>query len=185
MGADGGLPAADDARLTITPGGPGGWFNPAVTHSDLVDLGRVLLAFAVSFVVGFERELRGSAAGDRTYAMVGTAAAGIVVVTYRISPQAVGGVVTGIGFIGGGLVFREGVRNIRGITSAATMLAVTGVGIVAGTGHWLLTVLLGVLLLVDLELRNIPGLNRLDARRYAGRARDDMAPPGGQGETGD
>ena len=149
-----------------------------MTHGELVLMGRVLLAFALSFVIGFERELRGSPAGDRTYAMVGTGSAAIVAVTYRISPQAVGGVVTGIGFIGAGLVFREGTRNIRGITSAATMLAVTGVGVVAGTGHWLLSMLVSVLILVDLELRNIPGLNFLDARRYGHRIRDDMAPPG-------
>ena len=147
-----------------------------MSHTELVLLGRVLLSFALSFTIGFEREVRGSPAGDRTYAMVGTGAAAIVAVTYRISPQAVGGVVTGIGFIGAGLVFREGTRNIRGITSAATMLAVTGIGVVAGTGHWLLAICVTVLILVDLELRNIPLLNRLDARRY-GRLRDDMAPP--------
>jgi putative Mg2+ transporter-C (MgtC) family protein len=149
-----------------------------MSHTELVLLSRVLLSFALSFAVGFERELRGSPAGDRTYAMVGTGAAAIVAVTYRISPQAVGGVVTGIGFIGAGLVFREGTRNIRGITSAATILAITGVGVVSGTGHWLLAICLTVIILVDLELRNIPGLNRLDARRY-GALRDDNAPPMG------
>jgi putative Mg2+ transporter-C (MgtC) family protein len=152
-----------------------------VCHADAVLLVRIVLAFGISFVIGFERELRGSAAGDRTYAMVGTGSAAIVAVTYRISPQAVGGVVTGIGFIGAGLVFREGVSNIKGITSAATMLAVTGVGVVAGTGHYLLAVAVGVLIMVDLELRNIPGLNRLDARRYGARMRDDMAPPSSGG----
>jgi putative Mg2+ transporter-C (MgtC) family protein len=164
----------------ITPDGEAGWFNRRVAHGELVLLGRVLQSFAVSFVIGFERELRGSAAGDRTYAMVGTGTAAIVAVTYRFAPQAVGGVVTGIGFIGAGLVFREGTRNIRGITSAATMLAVTGVGVVAGTGHWLLAILVGVIILVDLELRNVPLLNRLDARRYRHRIRDDMAPPPGR-----
>jgi putative Mg2+ transporter-C (MgtC) family protein len=149
-----------------------------MTHTEFVLLGRVVLSFVLSFAIGFERELRGSAAGDRTYAMVGTGAAAIVAVTYRISPQAVGGVVTGIGFIGAGLVFREGTRNIRGITSAATMLAVTGVGVVSGTGHWLLAICVSALILIDLELRNIPVLNRLDARRY-GQLRDDMAPPRG------
>jgi putative Mg2+ transporter-C (MgtC) family protein len=155
-----------------------------VAHTELALLGRVLLAFAVSFIIGFEREVRGSPAGDRTYAMVGTGAAAITAVTYRVSPQALGGVVTGIGFIGAGLVVREGVRNIRGITSAACIFAVAGVGVVAGTGHWLLSLLVGVLILVDLEIRNLPLVNRLDARRYGGRARDDNSPPRGMGEDG-
>ena len=148
-----------------------------MTHHELVLLGRVALAFLISFAIGFEREIRGSAAGDRTYALIGTASAAVVAVTERVSPQAIAGVVTGIGFIGAGLVFREGQRNIRGMTSAATMFAVTGVGVVVGTGHWLLAIGLGVLILVDLELRNLPLLHRLDARRYAQGRRDDMAPP--------
>jgi len=148
-------------------------------HAEVDLLGRVLLAFAVAFVIGFERQVRGSPAGDRTYALVGTGAAAITAVTYKISPQAVGGVITGIGFIGAGLVFREGVKNIRGVTSAACVFAVAGLGVVAGTGHWFLCVMLTVVILVDLELRNIPLLNRLDARRYGARARDDMAPPMG------
>jgi putative Mg2+ transporter-C (MgtC) family protein len=77
-----------------------------VSHADVVDLGRVVVAFVLSFAVGFERELRGSAAGDRTYALVGTGAAAITAVTLTVSPQAVAGAITGIGFLGGGLVFR-------------------------------------------------------------------------------
>jgi putative Mg2+ transporter-C (MgtC) family protein len=152
-------------------------FNPRVPPNDLDLLGRVALAFALCFVIGFERELRGSPAGDRTYAMIGLAAAGVTAVTERISPQAIAGVLTGIGFVGGGLVFREGVKNIKGITSAATIVAVAGVGIVCGTGHPWLAIAITALVMIDLELRNIPLLRHLDARRYVGRARDDMAPP--------
>ncbi len=147
---------------------------------------RVVVAFALAFGIGFERELRGSAAGDRTYALVGTAAAALTAVTYRVSPQAVAGAITGIGFIGGGLVFREGVRNVRGVTSAACIFAVAALGVVAGTGHLLLAALVGALIMVDLEIRNIPFLNWLDARRYQGKLRDDMAMPMGMGpEDGD
>ena len=46
------------------------WF----TH---VVFGHIALAFAISFVIGFEREVRGAPAGDRTYALVGTGAAAI------------------------------------------------------------------------------------------------------------
>jgi putative Mg2+ transporter-C (MgtC) family protein len=146
-------------------------------HQDLVLLGRVALAFALCFVIGFEREIRGSAAGDRTYAMVGLAAAAVAAVAERISPQAIAGVITGVGFIGGGLVYRQGTHNIKGITSAATILAVASIGVVAGTGHAVLAIVVAALVLVDLEVRNLPGLRRLDARRYVGMIRDDLAPP--------
>jgi len=148
-----------------------------MTHAELSLMGRVALSFVLSFAIGFERELRGSAAGDRTYALVGTGAAAITAVTEHISPQAIAGVITGIGFIGGGLVFKEGRANIRGVTSAATIFAVAAIGVAAGTGHWLLTVALGAMVMVDLELRNLPLLHRLDARRYSRSMRDDMDAP--------
>src|SRR2546421_6538257 len=99
------------------------WFTHAV-------LAHIALAFALSFVIGFERELRGAPAGDRTFALVGTGAAAITTVTVGNSPQAIAGIVTGIGFIGAGLMFRgEGV--LKGMTSAATIFAVAAIGIVA------------------------------------------------------
>src|SRR3954447_18435644 len=104
------------------------WFTRAVFAD-------VALAFALSFLVGFEREVRGAPAGDRTYALVGTGAAAVTVVTANNSPQAIAGVLTGVGFIGAGLVFRGGQGILKGITSAATIFAVTAIGIVAGYGR--------------------------------------------------
>ena len=142
------------------------WF----TH---VVFGDVALAFALSYAIGFERELRGSAAGDRTYALVGTGAAAITTVAVDSSPQAIAGIVTGIGFIGAGLVFRGGQGMLKGMTSAATIFAVAAIGIVAGYGREWLAVGVTALVLVDLELRHLPVLRYLDARRYA-RDDDDM-----------
>ncbi len=62
---------------------------------------RILVGFALAYVVGFERELRGSAAGDRTFSLIGLGAAVAAAVTGQSSPQALAGIITGIGFIGG------------------------------------------------------------------------------------
>jgi len=135
------------------------WFTHDVfTH--------ILVAFALSFAIGFEREIRGAPAGDRTFALVGTGAAAITAVTFTSSPQAIAGVVTGIGFIGAGLVFRGQQGMLKGMTSAATIFAVAAIGIVAGYGHLLLASGVAALVLVDLELRQIPIIKYLDARRY-------------------
>ena len=153
-----------------------------MTHEDLVLLGRVGLAFALCFAVGFERALRGAPAGDRTFSLVGTTAAAVTAVTVGPAPQAIGGVLTGVGFIGAGLVLRGDRGMIRGMTSAAAMFAATGIGVVAGTGHGWLALFVTVLTLFDLELRHLPGLNRLDAHRYtdrmAGEPEDDAPMPG-------
>jgi putative Mg2+ transporter-C (MgtC) family protein len=140
-----------------------------VTHEDLVLFGRVGLAFVLCYAVGFERALRGASAGDRTFSLVGTAAAAVAAVTVGPAPQAIGGVVTGVGFIGAGMVLRGDHGMIRGMTSAAAIFAATGIGIVAGTGHYWLALFVTLLTILDLELRYTPVLNRLEAHRYADR----------------
>jgi putative Mg2+ transporter-C (MgtC) family protein len=138
---------------------------------------RIGVGFALAFVVGFERELRNSAAGDRTFALVGGAAAAVTAVVAKSSPQAIAGVITGLGFIGAGVVVHGEGGLIKGVTTAGALFATAGVGIVVGTGHLALGALTAVLVLFILELRNLPGLRRLDARRYETRFRDDYEPP--------
>ena len=154
-----------------------------MTHEDLVLFGRVGLAFVLCYAIGFERALRGSPAGDRTFSLVGTAAAAVTAVTIGPAPQAIGGVVTGVGFIGAGLVLRGDRGMIRGMTSAAGVFAATGIGVVAGSGHGWLALFVTLLTVLDLELRHVPVLNRLDAHRYADRMEsddsDDEQPPPG------
>ena len=141
-------------------------------------IGRVALAFGLSFVIGFERQLRGGQAGDRTYALVGTAAAAVSTIAItRSAGNAIAGVVTGVGFIGGALVFRGSAGTLRGITSAAAVLATTTIGVVAGAGYPLLAIAATALVLVVLELRFVPVLRYLDARRYMGRVMGDDDPP--------
>lgn len=138
---------------------------------------RIAVGFVLAFVVGFERELRGSPAGDRTFSLVGGAAAAVTAVAFKSSPQTVAGVITGVGFIGGGVVFHGEGGLIKGITTAGAVFAIASIGIVVGTGHLGLGILTAALVLLSLELRNLPGLRRLDARRYQARFRDDYQAP--------
>src|SRR2546423_9825702 len=82
--------------------------------------GRVALAFGLGFAIGWEREVRGAAAGDRTFALVTTASAAVVAVWGRSAPNTVAGVMTGVGFIGGGPALRGGSGMIQSGTTAAT-----------------------------------------------------------------
>ncbi len=109
-------------------------------------LWRLGLALLLSTIIGLEREVRQKNAGMRTYALVGTGAALIMLVsTYgfadvlqrqvvvldpsRMAAQ----VVSGIGFIGGGLIFVQ--RNsVRGLTTAAGVWSTAGIGLAAGGG---------------------------------------------------
>ena len=147
------------------------------TEWDLV--ARVALSFGLSFVIGFERQIRGGPAGDRTYALVGTAAAVVsAVAVLKGAGNAIAGVVTGVGFIGAALVFRQGPAGmLRGLTSAAAVFTTATIGVAAGAGYPWLAVLTTAFVLLVLEVRYIPFLRYLDSRRYVGRFTPDEDPP--------
>jgi putative Mg2+ transporter-C (MgtC) family protein len=139
-------------------------------------VGRVAVGGLLCFAIGYERELRGAAAGDRTFALVGLGSTVVAAVTAKTSPQALAGVITGVGFIGGGLVFHAG-GGVKGVTTAATIFASAAIGLVAGTGHLVLASATAVIAVLVLELRYLPGLRWLDGRRFSHMMRDDAAPP--------
>ena len=145
-------------------------------HTDLHLFARVALGAAVAFAFGFERQLRGSPAGNRTFVLIGGTAAAVTAVAGTTSPQAVAGILTGIGFIGAGLVFIHG-ATVRGLTSAATVFAVAGIGIVFGYGHVYLGLFVAVVCMFMLELQHIPGLRALDASIFADRFANDYEGP--------
>jgi putative Mg2+ transporter-C (MgtC) family protein len=145
--------------------------------SDWDLIARVLVGFGLAFTIGFERELRGSPAGNRTFSLIGASIAGMTAVLWREAPQAVAGAITGIGFIGVGVVLHGENHLVRGLTTAAAIFATAAMTIVAGTGHLLLATLMTGGILLALELRDLPVLRFLDARRYQPRFRNDDAPP--------
>ncbi|MGC4109438.1 MAG: MgtC/SapB family protein [Nocardioides sp.] len=125
----------------------------ASTWTQILEL---LLAFGLSTLVGLERELRGKSAGVRTQAIVGTSSALILLVSkYGFSdvlgphivldPSRVAAqVVSGIGFLGAGLIItRQGA--IRGLTTAAAVWETAAIGMAAGAGLWELAVTVTVL----------------------------------------
>jgi putative Mg2+ transporter-C (MgtC) family protein len=114
-------------------------------------LGGLALAFGLSSVIGLERELRHKSAGLRTHALVGVGAALFVLVgkygfsdvrtgTIVLDPSRVAAqVVSGIGFIGGGLIFVRG-DLVRGLTTAAIVWMTAAVGMACGSGLFVLAV---------------------------------------------
>jgi putative Mg2+ transporter-C (MgtC) family protein len=153
-----------------------------VSTSEWELIGRIAIAFGLSFAIGFERQVRGGPAGDRTFSLVGTAAAAIsVVAVTKGAGNAIAGVVTGVGFIGGALLFRGEGGVLRGITSATAVLATATIGVLAGAGYLIVALVATGLVLFTLEVRFMPGLSYLDGRRYVGRWRSDESPPSARG----
>src|SRR5258706_761372 len=118
-------------------------------------LGRVAVSFAIGFVIGWEREVRGASAGDRTFALVTMASAAVAAVYGRIAPNTVAGVMTGVGFIGGGLLIHSSPGMVQGITTAPTIWIAAAIGRVAGSGDFLLAALIALLSVVTPAFRYI------------------------------
>ena len=145
--------------------------------SGAADLVHILVAAALTYAIGFERDLRGAGAGDRVFALIGTAAGIVGVLAAHGAPAALTGVLTGVGFIGAGLLFRqEHPEAVRGLTTAAAILASVAIGGAAGEGRLLLATIGTAVSLLMLEARYTPALRMLDGRRWQGRFRHDEEP---------
>jgi putative Mg2+ transporter-C (MgtC) family protein len=99
---------------------------------------RLAVGVGCGALIGFERQWRARRAGLRTNALVAAGATLFVlysVATEDSSPTRVASyVVSGIGFLGGGVILREG-ANVRGLNTAATLWCSAAVGVLAASGH--------------------------------------------------
>jgi len=126
---------------------------------------RFLLAAALGAAIGYQRERAGKAAGVRTHILVSSGAALFTLVsiygftggTADISRVAAG-VVAGIGFIGAGVILRgQRGEGVAGLTTAASMWAAAAVGVAAGTGMYLISVIAAAVTVGVLFLPKVHG----------------------------
>jgi putative Mg2+ transporter-C (MgtC) family protein len=116
------------------------------------------VAVAVGAAIGFERQWRQRLAGLRTNTLVALGAASFVVFErlYSTDPsptRIAAQVVSGIGFLGAGIIFREGL-NVRGLNTAATLWCSAAVGVLAGGGAlWFAAMAAAMVIAVNLLLR--------------------------------
>jgi putative Mg2+ transporter-C (MgtC) family protein len=140
------------------------------------DVAHLVIAVALTYLLGFERDVRGAPTGDRVFALVGAGAGVVGIIAAQGAPNALAGAITGIGFIGGGLVFRqrEGAQQVvMGITTAGAIFAAAAIGLAAGEGRILVASVATALSLFVLEIRHIRWLRVLDGRRWARYFPDD------------
>src|SRR5712691_6873429 len=137
-----------------------------MSHDDLVIIVRVAGALVIGAMIGFERTFHGRPAGFRTHALVCVASALLMIVTvYQhqwmtlLTPDAVRtdptrmaqGIMTGIGFLGAGVIFKEGL-TVRGLTTAASIWITAAIGILVGIGFWFAAIVGAIATLTVLAL---------------------------------
>ena len=117
-------------------------------------IGRIALAAVLGGVIGLEREYRGYPAGVRTMALVcmGSALFADMSRLYGAEDRIAAQIVSGIGFLGAGLIFREG-YSVKGVTTAATIWATAAVGIAIGIEGYLVAIFGSLFAVILLELR--------------------------------
>jgi putative Mg2+ transporter-C (MgtC) family protein len=138
----------------------------------------LLAALAAGGIIGMERSFHGRAAGFRTHALVAMASSMLMLVTLlqgqwltvtdvlRTDPiRMAQGIMTGIGFLGAGVIFKEGL-TVRGLTTAASIWTTAAIGILMGVGLYAAGALATLLTVGVLSVfRRIE--NRLPAQVYA------------------
>jgi putative Mg2+ transporter-C (MgtC) family protein len=132
----------------------------------IVIIQHLLIALAAGGIIGLERSYHGRPAGFRTHALVCVASSALMLVTVYQShwyPEAFAGrvaldptrmaqgIMTGIGFLGAGVIFKEGL-TVRGLTTAASIWITAAIGILAGIGFYFPLAITTVLTLLTLSV---------------------------------
>jgi putative Mg2+ transporter-C (MgtC) family protein len=131
-------------------------FSPETMDAAL----RLGSAVAIGGLVGLDRGLRQKPAGLRTHALVALGAALMTYTGLELAPsdpsastRVLQGVIAGVGFLGGGVILRDAQdQRVRGLTTAASIWIVAGLGMACGAGHWRTGVLASAFTLLVLVL---------------------------------
>lgn len=132
-------------------------------QTELILAGRIVYAAVLGGMIGWERENNDQDAGLRTYMAVALGSCAFSIISQqtlgdptRIAAQ----VVTGIGFIGAGVILQVRGR-VQGLTTAATLWATAAVGMASAFGMFILAGLCAVLVVGMLSLNSLPGWKRI------------------------
>ena len=125
---------------------------------------RLVLAVIAGGLIGLEREIVHRPAGIRTHMLVCLGSALFLLATLEAVPnetaRIIAGIATGIGFLGAGTIFKAQ-SEVHGLTTAASVWAVSAVGLTIGLGYYLMSTIAVVLILIVLQLNKMEFFRRL------------------------
>jgi len=138
----------------------------------------LVITFFVAYFVGLERQNVGKAAGLSSHILVAMGSAGIAIMqrlmfenqlllsqTYSIDPEGqrvIAQVITGIGFVGAGVIIKDQSHVVKGITTAATIWFTAMIGLILGSGYIMIGSILGIFVVLFILIRDISrGFNPL------------------------
>lgn len=139
------------------------WFN----HDTVTIIIRLIMAGVLSGLIGLEREVKRHPAGFRTHLLVGVGSCMLMVLALfgfsdvissnpniRYDPSRIPSyVVSGIGFLGAGTILVHGI-TVRGLTTAASIWVVSGLGLVVGAGMYFVAIFTTIIVILSLIFLN-------------------------------
>jgi putative Mg2+ transporter-C (MgtC) family protein len=153
---------------------------PPEFYSDVIL--RLIVSLIIGAAIGLEREYWTKAAGFRTMIMICLGSTLFTLVSIELNGRATGhhiasNIVTGIGFLGGGVIFKDGL-TITGITTATTIWITAALGMVVGSGDFITAGIGGIIVLVVLSVLQkiqhwIEGLHQTRNYKIAMKLPDD------------
>lgn len=140
----------------LSPDSLAHYWSMQVVEANFVVFFNLAGALGLGLLLGYERSYHGRAAGMRTYALVCLASAGLTVIvgysefwfgghgqTVNAAPI-IQGIITGVGFLGAGVIIKEG-YSISGLTTAASIWSAAAIGVLVGVGFYAAAMLLSVM----------------------------------------
>jgi len=141
-------------------------------HTDMEIVFRILTACFLGGLIGWERERHRNivSAGIRTYGAISLGACAFGILSTVVSPvgdptRIAAQVVTGIGFLGGGIIFRQG-DYVTGLTTAATLWATAAVGLSISFGYYLVGTFTALLIFLLLYLPRLSWWKKISAKTH-------------------
>lgn len=140
-------------------------------HVLLLCLARIAVAWALVLPTGWYSEKQGNSVGIRTFPLVAMASCGFLLILDNVNgdgSRVLQGLITGIGFVGGGAIVRDGI-NVRGTATAAAIWAAGAIGAAVALGRIEIAVVLAIM-----DVFTMVGLVR--AKQYIDDQRPDRRP---------
>ena len=147
---------------------------------------RLVLGAILTGIIGYEREAWKKPAGMRTHVLVGESAVMIMLCGIFLSQNVDGAdpsripaqLLSGIGFIGAGTILRDGF-HVKGLTTAASLLAVTGIGLLVGSGAYIIGIIATAVVYIILSYSykvsdTVEKYNEYSYKTYTDHVYDDM-----------
>ena len=139
-----------------------------LSESEIIIILRTNLAVLLGLAIAWERKVTGAPVRGKSIVLATMTCAALTAASMQVygdeAARVVAGIVTGVGFLGAGMILRSATGEVRGQTSAAGLWTMSLVGITVGSGHEILGIILTIMAYVIIAWEDWPLVARLKGR---------------------